>query len=139
MPRAEISLTHAEMNVTRAKPKKPLNTPRANLNRDPCNSLSTVRVELSTPRATPKISAHASRTRPVLKTRASQTTDTVRAKTRAEPLTLLHSPCSCPMCGRNNAHVSLARSVLMTRTAPFLLVLGALHTHGRRSSPRTPM
>ena len=65
----------------------------------------------------------------------AKTTDTVHAKTRATPLPLLHGPCSCPVCGRSNAHASLARSVLMTRAAPFLLLLGALHTHGLCSQP----
>ena len=105
------------MNLTRAELDASCNTEEAartchvQPKPRPVQPFNTARVELSTPRATPKISAHASRTCPVLKTRASQITDTVRAKTRAEPLSLLHGPCNCPMCERNNAHASLARSV----------------------------
>ena len=61
MPRTEMNVTRAKLHAL-CKPKKSLDTPRANLNRDPCKPLSTVRVELSMPRATLEISAHASRT-----------------------------------------------------------------------------
>ena len=65
--------------------------------------------------------------------------NTVSAKTCAKPLSLLHGPCSWPVCGRLDSHASLARSVLKTRAAPFLLLPGALLTHGRSSSPRTQL
>ena len=64
------------MNLTRAELHAPCNTEEAARTRPvqpkprPVQPFNTVRVELSTPRATPKISAHASGTCPVLMTRA---------------------------------------------------------------------
>ena len=65
------------MNLTRAELHAPCNTEEAARTRPvqpkprPVQPFNTVRVELSTPRAIPKISAHASGTLPVLMTRAT--------------------------------------------------------------------
>ena len=82
------------MNLTRAELHAPCNTEEAARTRPvqpkprPVQPFNTVRVEFSTPHG------HAPCWWPVRR----QITDTVRAKTRAALLPLLHGPCVCPVC-----------------------------------------
>ena len=124
---------------------------------DPCRKIFWP-VPICTPRAEPENHEHA----PCWtnETRASQTINTVRVDQHAPCKTgnqctrlantpraadpcrtnsLSHGPCSWPVCGRSNAHASLARSVCWTRAASLHLLLEALLTHGLWFSPRTQM